>query len=47
MSHRVHENIKGLLQAERRNMGKMDEVVPDTDEQALQQFLSDSPWGFK
>ena len=47
MSHRAHEYIKGLLQAERRNMEKMAEVVTNTDEQALQQFLSDSPWDYQ
>ena len=42
--HRAHQYLKGLLQASQRNMEKMAEVVPHTDEQALQQFLSDSPW---
>jgi SRSO17 transposase len=47
VSHRAHQYIKGLLQASQRNMEKMAEVVPQTDEQALQQFLSDSPWDYQ
>lgn len=42
--NRAVQYIKGLFQAASRNMEKMAEVVPDSDEQALQQFLSDSPW---
>jgi SRSO17 transposase len=33
-----------LAQAERKNMERMAESVPDTDEQALHHFLSNSPW---
>ena len=47
VSHRAHQYLKGLLQASQRNMEKMAEVVPQTDEQALQQFLSDSPWDYQ
>ncbi len=32
------------MQAEKRNMERMAEVVPQSDEQALQHFLSNSPW---
>lgn len=39
--------IKGLLQTTRRNMEKMAESVPQSNEQALQQFLSDSPWDYQ
>jgi len=42
--NKAFQYIKGVLQASRRNMEKMAEVVPNSDEQALQQFLSDSPW---
>jgi SRSO17 transposase len=36
--------LKGLVQAEKRNMERMAEAVPDADEQSLQHFLSSSPW---
>ena len=32
------------MQARRKNMERMAEVVVDSDEQALQHFLSNSPW---
>jgi len=34
----------GLMQTSRKNMERMAEVVPDSDEQALQHFLSNSNW---
>lgn len=34
----------GLIQAARRNVERMAEVVPGTDAQALHHFLSKSPW---
>ena len=34
----------GLMQARRKNMERMAEVVPESDDQALQHFLSNSPW---
>ncbi len=34
----------GLMQANRKNMERMAEVVPDSDEQSLQHFLSNSNW---
>lgn len=36
--------LRGLIQAERKNMERMVEVVPETDYQRLQHFLTDSPW---
>jgi SRSO17 transposase len=38
--------LQGLVQAgkRKRNMERMAEVVPDTDEQQFQHFLSNSPW---
>jgi SRSO17 transposase len=36
--------LRGLLQTERRNMERMEQAVPDTNEQALQHFISNSPW---
>ena len=37
----------GLLQARKRNMERMAEVVPDTDDQVLQHFVSYSPWDYR
>ncbi|MBF0425991.1 MAG: IS701 family transposase, partial [Magnetococcales bacterium] len=36
--------LSGLVQAQRKNMERMAEVVPESDDQALQHFLSNSPW---
>ncbi len=36
--------LRGLMQARKKNMERMAEVVPESDEQALQHFLSNSPW---
>ena len=41
----ARQYLQGLMQAgDRKNMERMEEVVPDTDYQALQQFISDSTW---
>ncbi len=40
----VRHYLRGLLQAETRNMERMEEVVPDADHQALQHMLSESAW---
>lgn len=42
-SHAVRY-LKGLLQATRRNVERMAEIVPETDAQALHHFLTHSPW---
>jgi SRSO17 transposase len=34
----------GLIQSEKRNMERMAEVVPDTNDQSEQHFISESPW---
>lgn len=36
--------LQGLMQARRKNMERMEEVVPDCDYQSLQHFLSNSEW---
>jgi SRSO17 transposase len=36
--------LSGLLQAARRNVQRIAEVVPGTDAQALHHFLANSPW---
>lgn len=40
----VRQYISGLFQAERPNMERMEEAVPGTDYQCIQQFVTDSPW---
>jgi SRSO17 transposase len=40
----ANEYLRGLFQAPKKNMERMEEVVPETDEQRLQHFLSVSPW---
>jgi SRSO17 transposase len=37
----------GLIQSEKRNMERMAEVVPDSDDQAYQHFMSHSPWSHR
>ena len=36
--------LRGLMQARRRNIERIRDVVPGSDEQALQHFISNSPW---
>lgn len=36
--------LSGLMQATRKNVERMTEVVPDTEYQSLQHFTSHSPW---
>ena len=36
--------LRGLVQAERKNLERMAEVVPVTDDQRLRHCLTDSPW---
>lgn len=40
----AQQYLSGLMQAGRKNMERMAEVVPESDEQALQHFLSNSNW---
>ncbi len=49
MLDQAGEYLCGLVQApaRKRNMARMAEVVPDTDEQRLQHFLTHSPWGHR
>jgi len=46
VTDQAEEYLHGLVQApaRKRNMARMAEVVPDTGEQRLQHFLTDSPW---
>jgi SRSO17 transposase len=36
--------LRGLMQAQRRNIERIRDVVPGSDEQALHHFISNSPW---
>lgn len=40
----AQQYLQGLMQARRKNMERMEEVVPDCDYQSLHHFLSDSEW---
>ena len=44
VSCQSQQYLCGLMQARRKNMERMAEVVPDSDEQVLQHFLSNSNW---
>ncbi len=50
-NHSVAETAQqylcGLMQAEKRNMERMVEAVPDSDYQALQNFLTHSSWDYR
>jgi SRSO17 transposase len=40
----AHQYVCGLVQADKANMERMEERVADSNYEALQQFISDSPW---
>ena len=44
MVRQAKQYLCGLMQAQRRNMERMAEAVPQADAQALQHFLSQSEW---
>jgi SRSO17 transposase len=44
VSHRAEQYFKGLIQSRKRNMERMAEVVPNSDDQSLQHFLTHSTW---
>ena len=39
-----YQYLKGLFQASKKNMERMAEAVPDSNDQRFQHFLSKSPW---
>jgi len=39
--------LSGLVQAGKKNVERMTEVVPDSNYQSLQHFVSDSPWKYR
>jgi SRSO17 transposase len=44
LAGRALQYLKGLFQADKKNMERMEEKVPDTEYDPLQYFLSDSDW---
>jgi SRSO17 transposase len=44
LSLRANQYLKGLFQAKKKNMERMAEVVPHSNDQSYQHFLSQSPW---
>ena len=40
----AEQYLYGLMQSDKRNMERMAEVVPDSDEQSFQNLISNSPW---
>ena len=43
----AEQYLCGLMQSDKRSMERMTEVVPDSDEQSLQNFISNSPWSVR
>jgi len=43
----AQQYLCGLFQTDKKNMERMEEKVPDSDEQVLQQFLTNSPWSHR
>lgn len=44
LSFRAEQYLNGLFQAKKKNMERMAEAVPNSNDQAYQHFLSQSPW---
>jgi SRSO17 transposase len=43
----AQQYLCGLMQADKRNMERMAEAVPDSDDQVLQNFLTHSSWEYR
>jgi SRSO17 transposase len=43
----AQQYLRGLMQADKRNMERMVEAVPDSDYQVLQNFLTHSSWEYR
>lgn len=41
---KAQQYLNGLILSNKKNMERMSEIVPDTDEQKLQHFISNSSW---
>jgi SRSO17 transposase len=44
VSQQASQYLRGLTQVRKKNMGRMAERIPGSDDQSLQHFLSNSPW---
>ena len=44
VSQQASQYLRGLTQARKKNMERMAERIPESDDQSLQHFLSNSPW---
>ncbi len=44
VTSQASQYLKGLTQARKKNMERMAERIPNSDDQSLQHFLSNSPW---
>ncbi|HKH45855.1 MAG TPA: transposase, partial [Thermoanaerobaculia bacterium] len=44
VSRQSQAYLHGLMQASRKNIERMEEVVPDSNYQSLQHFISHSEW---
>jgi SRSO17 transposase len=40
----AQQYVQGLIQAETKNMERIEEVVPETDHQTLQHMVNESAW---
>ena len=47
VSQQANRYLRGLMQSPERNMERMAEVVPETDYQVLQHFLTHSHWEYQ
>ncbi len=47
MVNTAQQYLCGLIQADKRNMERMAEAVPDSDDQVLQNFLTHSSWEYR
>jgi len=47
VAHTAQQYVRGLVQAEKRNMERMTEAVPDSDYHVLQNFLTHSSWDYR
>jgi SRSO17 transposase len=47
VTNNAKQCLKGIIQAKKKNMERMAEKAPESDEQSLQHFLSNSPWDGK
>lgn len=47
ISNQAYQYLKGLIQADKKNMERMEEKVPGTEYDPLQYFLSDADWDWR